>query len=192
MCTRGSDRAAARGPSTSPLGVMRVIPILAALAILASSGLASSTEATNAAEVSFEVLGTGSVPEIHPHEAPLTPPTSTLPTLIPAHNEAELRRIWAQFHLQSERGGPQSAPTVDFEHFVAVLFFGDRGSDCNPYRLARVHSSPDKVTLHVIHEMLGKNCVCASSIFEPYILARIPRTKKPIGFEIETETHACG
>jgi hypothetical protein len=171
---------------------MRVIPTLAALAILASSRLASSTEATYAAEVSFKVLGTGSVPEMHPHEAPLTPTTSTLPTLILVHNEAELRRIWAQFHLQAGRGGPQSAPTVDFDHSVAVLFFGDRGSDCNPYRLARVLSSPDKVTLHVIHQMLGKNCVCASFVFEPYILARIPRTEKPIGFEIETETHACG
>jgi len=171
---------------------MRVIPTLAALAILASSRLASSTEATYAAEVSFKVLGTGSVPEMHPHEAPLTPTTSTLPTLILVRNEAELRRIWAQFHLQAGRGGPQSAPTVDFDHSVAVLFFGDRGSDCNPYRLTRVLSSPDKVTLHVIHQMLGKNCVCASFVFEPYILARIPRTEKPIGFEIETETHACG
>jgi hypothetical protein len=114
---------------------MRVIPTLAALAILASSRLASSTEATYAAEVSFEVLGTGSVPEMHPHEAPLTPSRRTLPMLIVAHDEAELRRIWAHFHLQSERGGPQSAPTVDFANSVAVLFFGDRGSNCNPYRL---------------------------------------------------------
>jgi hypothetical protein len=183
---------AAAGRSASSLGVMRALCTLISIALVAASGPASPTDSQVAAAIPFAVLGTGSVPDLHPHEAPLTPPKLMLPALLLAHDEAELRRLWEEFHLQSVHGAAQSVPTVDFARSIVVLFFGVYGSNCNPYRVARVLDGLNKVTFVVIHGRPGKNCMCASSVYEPYVVATIPRTAKPIELEIDPETYACG
>jgi hypothetical protein len=171
---------------------MRALLSLISIAIVAASGPASSTDPQDATDIPFAVLGTGSVPDMHLHEAPLTPPKLMLPALLLAHDEAELRRVWEEFHLQPDHHSAQSVPAVDFDHSIVVLFFGVYGSDCNPFRVAHVLDGPNKVTFRVIQRLLGKNCMCASSVFEPYVVTTIPRTAKPIELEIEPETHACG
>jgi hypothetical protein len=181
VCARVAFPTWSFGPSTSPLGVMRVTLSLAALALLASCEVAS-TDISGVGEVPFEILRTGSIPGVYNDKSMLTL----------AHNETEFRRLWVQLHVQSERGTPEAAPTVDFHHSIVVTFFAAFGDNCDPYRLVRVLASHEKVTLHVNHQVPGKDCTCGSSVFEPYIIVRIPRTEKPIGFEIESETHDCG
>lgn len=61
-----------------------------------------------------------------------------------------------------------------------------------PEGVAKGRFHREQVTHHVNHRMPGKECTCASSVFEPYIIVRIPLTEKPVGFEIESEPHDCG
>jgi hypothetical protein len=159
---------------------MRVTLSLALLACPALCAIPSTD--ISADEVPFDILRTGSIPGIYNDKS----------TLTLAHNEPEFRRLWSQLHAQSEHGTPEVAPTVDFDHSMVVSFFAAFGDNCDPYRLARVLADHEKVTLYVNHQLLGKNCTCGSFVFEPYIIIRIPLTQKPIGFEIESETHDCG
>jgi len=174
VCTRGSNRTPARGPSTSPLDVMRVaMPFVAlALAIYVSVGRG---EETGIADLPFEVLSGGRITGLL-----ISPPQLRL-----ARDEIALRTMWAEPPKVPSRYYPGSIPSVDFGHWMVVAFVG--GSH---YRITQVIARPDKVTLHISHQVAGRDCVVVDAPQE-YIIAKIPWTEKPIDFEIETAVRDC-
>jgi hypothetical protein len=159
---------------------MRVAVPLIALALATWVSVGRGEEA-GVADLPFEILRTGGI-------ANKTIPVSQL-TLV--RDETFFRAVWGQLQVSSTASDPGTVPSVDFDHWMVVAFFGSQGDNCDPYRLTRVIARPGKITLHINHHLPSGNCTCASDVFEPYIVAKIPWTEKPIDFEIEPGSSEC-
>ena len=137
-------------------------------------------EAASSLDARFEILKSGYMPGVSIEQSLLTL----------ARNEFEYRAIWAQVTARTLLATSEP-PKVDFGQSMVVAFFGAEGSNCDPYRLLRVIEHSDKLTLEIVHQVLGNHCTCGGMVAEPYILVRIGRTRKPLYFVIQSETHDC-
>ena len=153
---------------------MRIAMPLAALALAICVSVGHGGE-TDVADLPFDVLLTGA----------LGGKRSVVSQLTLARDEISYRAMWAQLV------DPGTAPGVDFDHWMVVAFFGSGpGGSCRHYRLTQVLARPDKVTLHISEEGV-EACICISEPVDPYIIAKIPWTEKPIDFEIELLHDYC-
>jgi len=159
---------------------MRIAVSLMAVVLATLAGVGRSTESGGVAELPFEVLRSSGIGG-----------TSIVVSRVTlARDEAAFESIWSQLKVPRSAVDAGTAPRVDFDRSMVVAFFASQGTDCDPYRVAQVLERPDRITLQVKHQLPWK-CACASLLFEPYIIVRIPRTEKPVDFEIEPEFHEC-
>jgi hypothetical protein len=163
---------------------MRIaVPLIASVLITCvTARTVSATE--GGLDVPFAVLVSGGIPGA-------TIPTSVL---IPARNDAELRLVWSHLNAGRDADHLQAMPKVDFGHSTVVALFLAGGDNCDPYKIHRVIERGQGVTVLISHVQRiepRNSCTCASFVFEPYIVIRIPSTEKPLDFEIEEEAHGC-
>ena len=57
---------------------------------------------------------------------------------------------------------PQPPPHVNFCKNILVAFLGG-GSACEPYRITRVLSLPDRITVEVTHQEAGSDHICTAN-----------------------------
>ena len=112
--------------------------------------------------------------------------------------EGELKLMW-KTHTRSTYSNPaympapnlpgpapQPPPHVDFSKSILVAFLGG-GSACEPYRITRVLSLPDRITVEVTHKEAGSDHICTANFVPSVEIAQIPHTNKPIGYIVKTD-----
>ena len=157
---------------------MRIAVPLVALAFVACVSVGRGAE-TAIADLPFEILQAGEI----------RGKATSASELTLARDETAFRTMWAEPKVPS-RYYPVTAPSVDFDHWMVVAFFGSEGGSCNHYRFTQVIARPEKTTINISDEVPGRDCVCVSN-GSSYIIAKIPWTEKPIDFEIERQLHDC-
>jgi len=150
------------------------------------AAVVTAQDAKNSVAVPFRILQTGHVAPNRDYRSAVTVPRNEplKPRVLLIHSEAELAGIWPKLQAETSSHQPQNFPGLDFDESTMVLFLAHSDSTCNGYVLSHVSESPEAITLHLIHQSPGQNCLCASEIVEPYIIVSVPRTQKTIGFEI--------
>jgi hypothetical protein len=61
---------------------------------------------------------------------------------------------------------------------------------CQPYRIGRVVHYADRVMLEIIHNVMGKDCLCQASSMQAALAVSIARTYQPIESIIKSEESA--
>jgi hypothetical protein len=171
--------AIALGRAAVKCGLLSLVrmPVVLALGLVAPICLGDPSASS---EVHFEVLRSGRIPGAYSQES----------LLKLARDQIEFQRIWEEVTAGTALAS-SDPPNVDFGQSMVVAFFGAQGSNCDPYRLLRITARSDKLALEITHRVGGKDCTCADSVAEPYILVRIDRTRRPIDYLIQSETHDC-
>jgi hypothetical protein len=106
-----------------------------------------------------------------------------------AHTNEEFTTMQQLYAPSVQLSKPRPPPVVDFRKRIVVAYFW-HDFPCQPYRIGRVLQYPDRVTVEIIHRVMGKNCLCDASSMAAAAAVSIPRVDKRIDYIIKPEEGA--
>ena len=120
--------------------------------------LNATVNASEARDVAFKVVATGSASRI------------THTSIYYLRNQKELQDLWVA-HRGDAHGGP---PSVDFDHYFVIAFFaGQRGSSGYEVSIKRLIEQADKISLEIQENYPGTNCAVLDLPTSPFQLVTI-------------------
>ena len=81
-------------------------------------------------------------------------------------------------------------PIIRVGKYLLLFESGRAGERGQPYRIGRVLQYPDRVTVEIIHRVMGKNCLCDASSMAAAAAVSIPRVDQRIDYIIKPEEGA--
>ncbi len=156
-----------------------------------------------------------------PPESPaMDPPPSQGPPALADGDSVPLRRFGEDVHSRvrfngglAERGeqvvrdpaawsalwrrmtagqSPSSIPTVDFGgEMVLVAAMGLRSSGGYAVTIDRVESTAAGLTAYVTHQSPGPRCGAITAVTQPVDVARIPRSDRPVRWNVREVVRDC-
>jgi hypothetical protein len=131
-------------------------------------------------------------PSIHffGNDGPAQPMFSVIRT------EPEWKQLWSEIepHMgqDGDKRGPYPAPFIDFRRdTLIVAAAGMKTSGGWSVAIHSMREFPSRILVFVIELRPGKHCMASSVITHPIALALIPRTTKPVDFDIIRGETAC-
>lgn len=116
-------------------------------------------------------------------------PKAGLAAFVVVHTNEEFTKMLQLYASLAQPYKPRPPPVVDFSKRLVVAYFWS-DFPCQPYRIGRVLQYPHKVTVEIIHKVVGKACICKASSAQAVAAVSIPRVDKPIDYIIKPEEDA--
>jgi hypothetical protein len=119
-----------------------------------------------------------------------------IPTFTVLNSEREWRRLWSLIEPKMGRDGSRSAPyelpAIDFyRSTLIVVAIGSRPSGGFRVELESVSESPLEILVRATELSPSADCVVTTSVTAPTRFALIPRTNKPVRFDVRKKVVDC-
>jgi hypothetical protein len=119
------------------------------------------------------------------------------PTHVALNSEREWKRLWAEIEPRLPRDmnqtEPHPFPPIDFKrHTLIAAAMGEKPTSGYSVAIRSITEMPTQMLVSVIELQPGDSCMAVTlATTRPVALALIPRTKKPVRFDVVRTESIC-
>jgi hypothetical protein len=118
------------------------------------------------------------------------------PAYLLLRSSEEWAALWSEIEPRTSRAQGQTShnpvPAIDFgKHALIVAAAGSKPTGCCTVEIQSLSESSERLLVTVLEKEAGANCMTTQAFTYPIAIAVIPKTAKPVDFNIVRRVENC-